>query len=95
MRLNADCAWVPLSVLCRSEEDTVLPLSAPIQGEDGRPIHELEVPAGTTVWLNIFGINRDPTIWGPDAAEWKPERWLSPLPASVADAHIPSVFANT
>ncbi|KAI0657006.1 cytochrome P450 [Cubamyces menziesii] len=78
-----------------SEEDTVLPLSAPIQGVDGGLIHELEVPAGTTVWLNIFGINRDPTIWGPDASEWKPERWMSPLPASVTDAHIPSVFANT
>ncbi|KAI0332868.1 cytochrome P450 [Cubamyces sp. BRFM 1775] len=78
-----------------SEEDTVLPLSAPIQGANGQFVHELEVPAGTTVWLNIFGVNRDPTIWGPDAAEWKPERWLSPLPASVTDAHVPSVFANT
>ncbi|KAI0367707.1 cytochrome P450 [Pilatotrama ljubarskyi] len=78
-----------------SDQDTVLPLSAPIQGVDGQPIEELAIPAGTTVWLNIFGVNRDPTTWGPDAAEWKPERWLSPLPQSLTDAHIPSVFANT
>ncbi|KAI8976641.1 cytochrome P450 [Trametes punicea] len=78
-----------------SEEDTILPLSAPVQGVDGQLVRELYVPAGTTVWLNIFGVNRDPTIWGPDAGEWKPERWLSPLPVSVTDAHIPSVFANT
>ncbi|CDO76937.1 hypothetical protein BN946_scf185006.g19 [Trametes cinnabarina] len=77
-----------------SPEDTVLPLRSPIQGVDGQPISELYVPAGTTVWLNIYGVNRDPTIWGPDAAVWKPERWLSPLPASVADARIPSMFSH-
>ncbi|KAI0642531.1 cytochrome P450 [Trametes meyenii] len=76
-------------------EDTVIPLSTPIRGVDGTPIKELDVPAGTTVWLNIFGANRDPTIWGPDATVWKPERWLSPLPDSVTNAHMPSVFANT
>lgn len=46
------------------------------------------------MWSNIFGANRDPTIWGVDAAEWKPERWLFPLPDTVADARVPSVFAN-
>ncbi|KAI0676593.1 cytochrome P450 [Trametes maxima] len=78
-----------------ADEDTVLPLSTPIRGVDGTPIQELDVPAGTTVWLNIFGVNRDLTIWGSDATVWKPERWLSPLPDSVTNAHIPSVFANT
>ncbi|KAI9066851.1 cytochrome P450 [Trametes sanguinea] len=78
-----------------SPEDTVLPLRSPVQGINGQPITEIYVPAGTTVWLNIFGVNRDPAIWGPDAAEWKPERWLAPLPSTVADAHIPSVFSNT
>ncbi|KAI0716340.1 cytochrome P450 [Earliella scabrosa] len=78
-----------------AEEDTVLPLSTPIVGTDGQPITELIVPAGTMVWVNIFGLNRDKDIWGPDADEWKPERWLAPLPPSVADAHIPNVYANT
>ncbi|KAL7277411.1 hypothetical protein ACG7TL_009273 [Trametes sanguinea] len=78
-----------------SPEDTVLPLRNPIQGKNGELMNELHVPAGTTVWLNIFGVNRDKTIWGPDAAEWKPERWLAPLPATVADARIPSVYSNT
>ena len=56
---------------------------------------ELVVPAGTMVWVNVLGLNRDKEIWGPDADEWKPERWIGQLPASVADAHIPNVFANT
>ncbi len=73
----------------------MLPLGTPIQGTDGRTITELVVPAHTMVWVNILGLNRDKEIWGPDAHEWKPERWLGQLPASVADAHIPNVFANT
>ncbi|KAI0764536.1 cytochrome P450 [Trametes elegans] len=78
-----------------ADQDTVLPLGTPIQGVNGEHIQELAVPAGTTVWLNIFGVNRDPAIWGPDAAQWKPERWLASLPPSVGEAHIPSMFANT
>ncbi|KAI0073418.1 hypothetical protein K474DRAFT_1710699 [Panus rudis PR-1116 ss-1] len=29
-----------------------------------------------------------------DAKEWKPERWLSPLPQSVVDEHIPGIYSN-
>ncbi|KAI0657014.1 cytochrome P450 [Cubamyces menziesii] len=77
-----------------SDEDAVLPLSEPIIGTDGKPIVELFIPAGTIVWINMVGSNRDTAIWGHDANEWKPERWLAPQPSSVAEAHIPSVFAN-
>ena len=33
-------------------------------------------------------------MWGEDALEWKPERWLAPLPSTVADAKIPGVYSN-
>ncbi|KAM5536151.1 hypothetical protein V8D89_010250 [Ganoderma adspersum] len=78
-----------------ADKDIPLPLGSPVTGRDGRPIHEVVVPAGTMVLVNILGVNRDRSIWGQDASEWKPERWLSPLPASVSEAHIPSVFSNT
>ena len=55
---------------------------------------EVTVPSGTFILVSILGINRDPAIWGEDAAEWKPERWLSPLPSSVTDARVPGVYAN-
>lgn len=37
------------------------------------------------------GINADETIWGPDATEFRPERWLEKggLPAIVEDIHAP------
>lgn len=68
-----------------------MPLSTPMIGVDGQPITELFVPAGTIVHVAIKAANQDPAIWGPDSAEWKPERWLSELPKSVVDAQIPGI----
>ncbi|KAI0262732.1 cytochrome P450 [Gloeopeniophorella convolvens] len=73
----------------------VLPLSTPIHDTEGREINELFIPDDTTVYIQISNLNRDPLVWGPDAAEWKPERWLSPLPESVAEARIQGVYSNT
>ena len=74
--------------------DSVLLLSPPIIDKNGKELTEIAVPSGTIIMVSILGINRDPAIWGEDAAEWKPERWLSPLPSSVTDARVPGVYAN-
>ncbi|KAI0059752.1 cytochrome P450 [Artomyces pyxidatus] len=74
--------------------DISVPLSQPLQTPGGA-LHSLFVPRGTTVMVAIGGVNRDPTIWGVDAAEWKPARWRAPLPESVADARVPGVYSNT
>jgi cytochrome P450 len=34
------------------------------------------VPKGARVVFSMFASARQPTVWGPDAAEYKPERWL-------------------
>lgn len=34
------------------------------------------LPIGTLVGVNLWAISRDPAVWGDDAREWKPERWL-------------------
>ncbi|KAI0314380.1 cytochrome P450 [Amylostereum chailletii] len=77
--------------VCRREY--VLPLEFPVTGVDGSIIHELVVPKGVEFVVDILGVNRDPTIWGPDAAEWKPERWLSP--STEVKVQVPGVYANT
>ncbi|KAI0270655.1 cytochrome P450 [Gloeopeniophorella convolvens] len=89
-----------LEAICRetlrfARADAVVPLSTPIQDVNGQEMRELFIPNNTNVVINIVGVNRDPDIWGPDATEWKPERWLAPLPESVAGARIPGVYANT
>ncbi|XEV07402.1 hypothetical protein FSHL1_012689 [Fusarium sambucinum] len=35
------------------------------------------IPQGTDVIVSIWYINRSPEIWGPDAAEFRPERWMT------------------
>ena len=55
---------------------------------------EIVIPKGTVIFLGLLAINVSPAIWGPDAGEWKPERWLAPLPQSVVEARIPGVYSS-
>lgn len=82
-------------VMRTTRRDVILPLSAAIQDVNGRKVHQIFVPENTNVFLHIHNLNRDPSIWGLDAVEWKPERWLAPLPQSVADANVQGIYANT
>lgn len=53
--------------------DSVLPRGG---GNDQRsPIF---VPKGTVVEMDLYTVQRDPTIWGSDADEFKPDRWTKP-----------------
>ncbi len=75
-------------------QDTVLPLHEPIRGTDGTLITEVPVPKGTVAVLNLWACNTNRAIWGEDAYEWKPDRFLSPLPRTVEAARVPGVYAN-
>ena len=75
-------------------EDTILLLSMPLHGVDGQLIYELAIPKGTQVMVGSWICNIDKSLWGEDAEEWKPERWLSPLPQSLIDARIPGVYSH-
>ena len=78
----------------RTRKDTILPLSTPIIGLDGREMSEIPVPNNTNVIISIYAANRNPEIWGPDSYDWKPERWLNPPPETVTDARIPGVYSH-
>jgi len=55
--------------------DTTLPLGG---GSDGKsPIF---VEKHTTYIISILALHRDPSLWGADVEEFKPERWQSPEP---------------
>ena len=80
--------------LRRAIKDTVVPLSEPVRGVDGRLIKEIPVPKGSVVVLNLRACNTYKALWGEDTHEWKPERWLRPLPRAVEEARIPGIYAN-
>nr|GAT56734.1 cytochrome P450 [Mycena chlorophos] len=76
----------------QATRDTVLPLGIPMTGKDGTTITEVVVPKGTIVHVGIKAANTRCSLWGADALQWKPERWLNPLPSAIADADIPGVY---
>nr|VWO96279.1 Uncharacterized protein [Ganoderma boninense] len=75
-------------------QDAVLPLSQPIYGVDGSTIKQLAIPRGTNIVIAIMACNRSQALWGEDAHEWKPGRWLAPLPPAVESAAIPGVYSH-
>ncbi|KAG6808349.1 hypothetical protein H0H92_004409 [Tricholoma furcatifolium] len=82
-----------MDAVCRetlrlARQDIVLPLSSPIKGIDGRELDSILVPQNTKVLVGILNANRDPMLWGPDSLDWKPERWLAPLPQALLDAQV-------
>ncbi|KAG6826603.1 hypothetical protein H0H92_015188, partial [Tricholoma furcatifolium] len=88
-----------MDAICRetlrlAREDIVLPFSSPIKGIDGRELDSILVPKNTKVFIGILNANRDPMLWGPDSLDWKPERWLTPLPRALLDAHMPGIYSH-
>ncbi|CCM00085.1 uncharacterized protein FIBRA_02112 [Fibroporia radiculosa] len=75
-------------------KDVILPLSEPIRGVDGTLMHQILIPKGTKVIIGILGSNINKALWGEDALEWRPERWLAPLPNALTEAPIPGVYSN-
>lgn len=43
----------------------------------GDEITSVAVPANTNVAISILAANRNKRVWGEDAGEWKPDRWLT------------------
>ncbi|KAJ7753349.1 cytochrome P450 [Mycena maculata] len=82
-------------VFRQTTQDASIPLLHPIQGADGSPLSSVHVPKGTDIFIGILGANHHRATWGEDASEWKPERWLSPLPESVtANRSISGVYSH-
>ncbi|KAG2144204.1 cytochrome P450 [Suillus clintonianus] len=57
--------------------DDVIPLSEPVRTASGEMTDNISVAKGTLITISTAAINRSLAIWGPDAKEFKPERWLA------------------
>jgi cytochrome P450 len=74
-------------------EDTVVPLQFSIRDNTGAMIHELPIAKGTAVYLGLAAANRSTAIWGPDATEYKPERWLD-KEGTADNTKLPGIYSN-
>ncbi|KAI1794444.1 cytochrome P450 [Ganoderma leucocontextum] len=70
--------YPPTSLINRvATKDAILPLQDPVHATTGEETRAVHVPAGTNVIISILGGNRNKRIWGDDADEWRPGRWLT------------------
>ncbi|KAG1864429.1 hypothetical protein F4604DRAFT_1549141, partial [Suillus subluteus] len=56
---------------------TIGPLSKPVRTESGEMTDSISIVKGTLITISGVVINRSSAIWGPDAKEFKPDRWLT------------------
>ncbi|OSX60761.1 hypothetical protein POSPLADRAFT_1075248 [Postia placenta MAD-698-R-SB12] len=58
-------------------EDAIIPLSTPLKTPTGTVVDNVSIAKGDIVTVPIHLMNSWPEIWGPDAREFNPERWLA------------------
>lgn len=91
LRLDAPVAQVARM----ATENDRIPLSKPVKLRDGREIDYVDVRKGQVIHVPIIAIHKSKEMWGEDAEEFRPERWLEGIPESVtADAKGASAFSS-
>ncbi|TDL23924.1 cytochrome P450 [Rickenella mellea] len=59
-------------------KDDVLPLTTPIRMSNRTFSTSFRVQKGQVFHIPLMSMNINPKVWGEDAGEFKPERWLTP-----------------
>ncbi|KAJ7739298.1 cytochrome P450 [Mycena olivaceomarginata] len=87
MRLHAPVVFITRMAM----QDDVLPLGKPYIDQNGRMHDSLPIRKGQVVHIPILAVNTDKETWGPDAEEFKPERWEN---VPKAANNVPGMWAN-
>ncbi|KIM75167.1 hypothetical protein PILCRDRAFT_29967, partial [Piloderma croceum F 1598] len=57
-------------------DNDIIPLSVPVRTTDNKLVDRISIVAGQTVSVAIHTVNCSTSIWGADAKEFKPQRWV-------------------
>jgi len=81
------CSIVPSSIRTCMKDDVV-----PI--ENGTKT--IKIKEGDGIFVPIVSLNRLKDVWGEDASEFKPERWLTPMPPDLKEKQkqVPGVYSD-
>ncbi|KAG8756925.1 hypothetical protein FRC11_004923 [Ceratobasidium sp. 423] len=71
-----------------ASEDCILKLGVPVQASDGSQITEIPLKAGQIIHIPTMSMNHMKSVWGDDANEFKPERWLDPTRLERVDKNF-------
>ncbi|KIK69258.1 hypothetical protein GYMLUDRAFT_1002408 [Collybiopsis luxurians FD-317 M1] len=82
---------VPMTIRVAMKDD-IVPLTEGYTDLEGKFHSNVFVRKGQPVMIPIYAVNRDTSVWGEDAGEFKPERWDN-LPEAVSA--IPGVWGHT
>ncbi|TDL23935.1 cytochrome P450 [Rickenella mellea] len=74
-------------------KDDILPLSTPIRMSNGTLSTSFKVQKGQVLQIPLMTINTNPKVWGEDAGEFRPERWLTPN-AMPPSSELPHGWSN-
>ncbi|KAK0239749.1 cytochrome P450 [Armillaria nabsnona] len=76
-------------------EDDTLPLSKPIRTLDGKSISAIPVGKGQIIHVSISGYNRLRDVWGDNAHNFVPERWIHPTDVDKDGSTSPfGIYSN-
>ncbi|KAG6819806.1 hypothetical protein H0H93_008501, partial [Arthromyces matolae] len=87
MRLHSPIA----NTMRTAVQDDIIDLAKPFTDRKGVSHNTIRITKGQTLLIPIAAINRDKTIWGDDAPEFRPERWEN-VPEDAN--RIPGVWGN-
>ncbi|KZT54811.1 cytochrome P450 [Calocera cornea HHB12733] len=82
------------SGLFKAAADDLIPLSTPIQAGTGK-VDRIPVRCGQSIICSFDGFNKSEEVWGPDANQFLPDRWLRPEAKEVDPSkHGGGIYAN-